>query len=282
MAHTTRISVPDAPGARKLWDVVEGLGVPFGYERSFRIGRGSILANRFLLSVAKGALGARPNATVLDVCRRLGLPESALTSVAQALPAAWFVHFGFEEGRTGCLYKVYLETGLPAGQPPGPDPVLLHRALKWDPADASRRVLTRYLWYPGLAIPDLLGRLARVYEDPEADVGFEATRTVVLLAAQRAGPQGVRYLEVVEEGNPRRSFDVNLYPAGLTVGDVSAQLSRVAEGFAIPGGLAGPLFGALRDRVVGHLAGGIHRGGEEFFTVYHGVEAHGDEIGEKA
>ena len=99
-----------------------GLNVPFGYERSFRLCRGAILPDRFLLSLGKGSLGAGPDATILDLCRRLDLPERSLQAVAQALPAAWFVHFGFEQGRTACLYKVYLETGLPAGRPSGARP----------------------------------------------------------------------------------------------------------------------------------------------------------------
>ena len=63
-----------------------GLNVPFGYERSFRLCRGSILPNRFLLSLCKGTLGARPEATVLDLCRRLDLPERFLR-VDRAGPA---------------------------------------------------------------------------------------------------------------------------------------------------------------------------------------------------
>src|SRR5262245_21994598 len=218
MAPTTPNTIPDAPGARRLWDLVAGLNVPFGYERSFRLCRGAILPTRFLLSLGKGSLGARPDATILDLCRRLDLPDRSLRMVAQALPAARFVHFGFEQGRTACLYKVYLETGLPAGRPSGPSPVLLHRAVKWDPSDPSRCVLTHYLWHPGLAVPDLIGRLARIYDDPARDEAFAVARSVALLAAERVGPEGVRYLEVIEEGTDRRSFDLNLYPAGLTIG----------------------------------------------------------------
>lgn len=272
MAPTTRNTVLEAPGARRLWDLVAALNVPFGYERSFRLCRGAILPDRFLLSLGKGSLGARPDAVVLDLCRRLDLPEHSLATVAQALPATWFVHFGYEQGRASCLYKVYLETGLHQGRPLGQEPVLLHRAVKWDPSDPSRWVLTRYLWYPGLAVPDLLGRLARIYDDPARGEALAVAQSVVRLAADRVGPEGVRYLEVIEEGNARRSFDLNLYPAGLTIGDLSSQLSRIAASFAIPTGPSQSFFEGLRSRSLGHLAGGVHRAGEEFFTVYHGVE----------
>ena len=282
MAPTTSNTVPDALGARRLWDLVRALNVPFGYERSFRLCRGSILPNRFLLSLCKGTLGARPEAIVLDLCRRLDLPGRSLQAVAQALPAAWFVHFGFEQGRTACLYKVYLETGLPAGRPLGPFPVLLHRAVKWDASDPFRCVLSHYYWYHGLTVTDLLGRLARIYDDPGRRDSFAVARSIALLAAERVGPQGVRYLEVVEEGNPRRSFDLNLYPAGLTVGDVFPQLSRIVSNFAIAAGSFETLFEEVSPRAVGHLAGGIHREGEDFFTVYHGAQEGRGAIGADA
>lgn len=279
MALSTPNTIPDAPSARRVWDLVAGLKVPFGYERSFRLCRGAIFPDRFLLSLGKGSLGTRPDSAILDLCRRLDLPEHALRTVAQVLPGAWFVHFGFEQGRTSSLYKIYLETGLPPGRPQGPEPVLLHRAWKWDPSDPSRCVLTRYLWYPGLSVPDLLGRLARIHVDRTRAEALDVARNVVQLAAERVGPEGLRYLEVVEDGNARRSFDLNLYPTGLTVADLEPQLLRVVASLAIPEGAYVPLLEALRPKPVGHLAGGVHRAGEEFFTVYHGVEECGGASG---
>src|SRR5262249_19651184 len=107
-------------------------------------------------------------------------------------------------------------------------------------------------------------------------------REFALLATQRVGPGGVRYLEVTEEGNARRSFDLNLYPAGLTVGDVAPALSRIAAYFALPAGQWGSLFEPIRSRSLGHLAGGIHRAGDDFFNVYYGVEECNGAIGADA
>jgi hypothetical protein len=144
--------------------------------------------------------------------------------------------------------------------------------MKWDPSDPSRCVLSAYYWYHGLTVSDVLGQLARIYDDPARAESFAVARNIALLAAERVGPEGVRFLEVVEEGNPRRSFDLNLYPAGLTVGDVLPQLSTIVSNFAIAAGLFESLLEELRPHAVGHLAGGIHRAGEDFFTVYHGVQ----------
>jgi hypothetical protein len=272
MTSTISSAVLDDPRARRLWDLVRALNVPFGYERSFRVCRGSILPNRFLLSLCKGTLGARPEATVLDLCRRLDLPERFVEATAQALPQAGFVHLGFEQDRTACLYKVYLEAGRPHSQPSGPHPILMHRAVKWDPAEPSRCMLTGYHWYPELSVPDLLGRLARIYDDPARREAFAIARGFALLAIQRVGPGGVRYLEVTEAGNARRSFDLNIYPARLSVGDVSPGLSRIAAYLALPAEQFESLLDQIRSRTLGHLGGGIHRAGEDFFNVYYGVE----------
>ena len=158
----------------------------------------------------------------------------------------------------------------------------MHWAVKWDPVDPSRCVLTRYHWYPGLSVPDLLGRLARIYDDPARREAFAIARDFGLLATQRVGPGGVRYMEVSEEGNARRSFDLNIYPAGLTVGDVLPALSRIAAYFALPAGQFGPLLEPVRSLSVGHLGGGIHRAGEDFFNVYYGVEECNGAIGADA
>jgi hypothetical protein len=272
MTNTIPSAVLDDPRARRLWDLVWALNVPFGCERSFRVRRGLILPNRFLLSLCKRTLGTRPEATVLDLCRRLDLPERFLRTTAEALPRAAFIHLGFEQDRTTCLYKVYLEAGRPASQPSGPEPILLHGAIKWDVADPSRCVVTRYYWYPGLSVPDLLGRLAQIYGHPTSGGAFAIARGFALLATQRVGPGGVRYLEVTEEGNARRSFDLNLYPAGLTVGDAFPGLSQIAAYFALPAGPFGALLEPIRSRRLGHLAGGMHRAEEDFFNVYYGVE----------
>jgi hypothetical protein len=282
MTSTLSSTVLDDPTARRLWDLVMGLNVPCGHERSFRLCRGSILPNRFLLSVCKGTLGARAEATILDLCLRLDLPERVLRLIAQALPRVGFVHLGFEQDRVACLYKVYLEAAMPPRHPTGPDPVLLHWAVKWNPADTSRWVLTRYHWYPGLAVSDLLGRLARIYDDPARTEAWAIARDFVLLATQRVGPGGVRYMEVSEEGNARRSFDLNVYRAGLTMGDMFPVLSRMAADFALPAGQLAPLLERIGSRSLGHLAGGVHRTGEVFFNVYYGVEECNGAVGADA
>jgi hypothetical protein len=81
-------------------------------------------------------------------------------------------------------------------------------------------------------------------------------------------------MEVAEPDNPRRSYDINVYPAELHLRDIADLVTAVAMEFAIPG----PAVQALLERTgalgVGHLAGGSGRNGAEFVTIYYGVEAH--------
>jgi hypothetical protein len=143
-------------------------------------------------------------------------------------------------------------------------------------------VLTRYHWYPGLSVPDLLGRLARIYDDPARREALAIAGDFARLATQRVGPGGVRYMEVSEGGNARRSFDLNIYRAGLTVGDMFPALSRMAAHFALPARQLGPLLKPIGSRSLGHLAGGVHRTGEDFFNVYYGVEECNGAVGADA
>jgi hypothetical protein len=76
------------------------------------------------------------------------------------------------------------------------------------------------------------------------------------------------YLEVSEEGNPRSSFDVNLYKSGLAVADVGAQLRPAAAHFE----LAAETIEAQLERLgacpLGHISSGPDRKGNQFLSVY--------------
>ena len=95
-----------SPERDLLLRLVNSLQIDLGAERSFKVFRNIILANRFLLSTRKDAA---PKEKVLDICRRLGLPDPFWAPLLQNLPDTKFVHFGFEENEKGSVYKVYLE-----------------------------------------------------------------------------------------------------------------------------------------------------------------------------
>ena len=97
----------------------------------------------------------------------------------------------------------------------------------------------------------------------------------LLSRACRRTPAGNLFLMAVEEpGNPRQSYDINVYQADLHVRDIADLVGSLARDFAVPL----PQVHALIDRsgalALGHLAGGRGSDGVEFVTVYYGVEAH--------
>jgi tryptophan halogenase len=266
---------PDEAGERgaELLRLVGGLGIPYQYERSFRICDHALLANRFLLTVDPGNIPNEPCRRILEICNRMRVPQAAREAAEANFGMAKCVHFGFEADDGGIICKLYLERAI------SPDeaararadraPVLLHLAFKWDLLrDAA--ITTRYWWHPGLSLARIEERLAYVYRDGP-QTSFEIARAAVALTTDRAAPESLQYLEVEEVENARRSFDLNLYNAKLQVKDMQHLLYRMREHFGVRPGQLQALYDQIKLKALGHLAGGVHRRGEDFFNVYYGV-----------
>jgi len=255
----------------RLMNAVAALEVPYQHERSVRLTPGGLDGNRYLLTCDLADLGASAFDRILGVVEPVGFPAALRDAVRAGIPAAACVHFGFEEqaGRISC--KLYLEQaldfeGLVRG---AADPVLLHRAWKWQPQDGSW-VETRYLWHPALAAQALADRVAAVYADPALH-GGAFIRRVLEIALGGVAADRLMFLAVSESGNPRDSFDLNFYAAGLAVRALQRELFTLRDRFAIPPGRFQALYDQIRMRQLGHIAGGVHRNGEEFVTIYYGV-----------
>ena len=266
---------PEAAGERaaELLRMVGDLGIPYQYERSFRICRQALLANRFLLTVDAGNIPGNPGERTLEICDRLHMPGAAREAAAANFAMAKCVHFGFEADDDSIICKLYLERAVSGEEAQRArvrgEPVLLHLAFKWDLVkDAA--VTTRYLWRPGLSAAEIEARLAYVYRD-----GARASCVLALAALDltrgRAAAEQLQYLEVEEAENGRRSFDLNLYDAKLQVKDMQQLLHRMREHFGVRPGQMQALYDQIKTKALGHLAGGVHRNGEDFFNVYYGV-----------
>lgn len=252
-----------------LLRLVDSLNVRYAWERSVRLCRGGPFTNRFLLTLPRKTLDRYPAELVPSFCRRLGMPPAMVEEARADLPSVQFVHFGFEENNASSLYKVYLE--FDGGRAVPGSPFLLHLAFKWDVTDESRHFVTRYHWYRDLSADEILGRLGQIYRGSACAVPRDIASRVLELAAGRPGHR-MTYLEVVEPANERRSFDLNVYDALFQVQDLLPLLARMSEHYSIPE----PQFRALYERIkayrFGHLAGGTHRDGEDFFNLYYGVQ----------
>jgi hypothetical protein len=265
---------PVAEKGAQLLRLVADLGVPYQYERSFRISADTLAANRYLLTLNKRDVPGDPLARVLEICRRLDMPLPCLEAAREAFDMAHCVHFGFEGDAQSIVYKLYLERAVPeleARQARATlSPVLLHLAFKWDVVQQAD-VVSRYLWYPFYELKQIEARLAEVYRRIEASPSLAIAQDVLHLAAARTPAERLQYLEVHEDDNARWSFDLNVYGANLQVKDVQAVLQRMRSHFGVRPGDFQALYDQIKSRPLGHIAGGVHRRGDDFFNVYYGI-----------
>lgn len=260
--------------AAELFRLVAELGAPYRHERSFRISDSGLAANRFLLTVDKSALGVEAAARLEGLAARLGLPPRFRERIPAGLAAARCLHFGFEEDHGRILYKLYFELAEArdrhdAGLPPDTG-VPLHLAWKWEAGSESPPVQTRYTWHPRLNAAMIRARLTRIYGSRAESLALALD--AIELADRRMPVENLQYLEVTEDDNARTSFDLNLYDTGLRLRDLQSLLTRLRERYGIRPGQFQALYDQIKSRPAGHLAGGTHRDGRDFFTVYYGVE----------
>jgi len=260
-----------ATQAALLFRIVEAMQVPCGYERSFKMLPGRLLANRFLLGINTEHLTREK---LLDVCRQIDMPEAYLESFAAQLADANLVFLGFEDNEPGCLYKVYLEFWEKVrrdvqADPDQREPALLHLGFKWRTDDPAQGAVDRYVCYPLLSTEEISKRLADVYQGHEDRSSWEVAEALVRFAAGRSADRSLIYLEVTEEDHPRRSFDINLYKANFRIGEIRSLLWRVCRHYSIPDQRVGRLYREVGNKLFGHLSGGVDREGRDYLTVYY-------------
>lgn len=255
---------------RLLFELLQGISLE-GFERSFKMSERRLLTNRFLIGIDLKVLGTE---RLFAICRRLDMPAPHLEALNENLPGANQVLFGFEQGQSSSVYKVYLEfweklrRELRSGANRS-DPRLLHLGFKWDTADATRCAVARYVCHPQLSEEGILSRLSGIYEGLGDGASCEAARSIVALACGRAAAPSFLYLEVSEAGNPRKSFDVNLYEANLRLRQLRSILSKVRDHYAIAPERFDLLYESIGPKLFGHLAGGVDREGRDFLTTYY-------------
>ena len=253
------------------FNLLEQMRIPCGYERSFKLHPGRVLANRYLLGVDLKDINSDQLQTI---CQRLSMPDDYVQSLEEHLPDANLVFLGFEDNPPHGTYKVYLEfwervKSEVRSNPTSLTPKLLHLGFKWGVEDNSQRTTSKYLCYPLLSNEAILQRMSDVYIGHEDSVSQNIAAEIVALAVRRAKEAPLIYLEVFEEDSLRRSFDINLYSAMLSLKDIQPALIRLRDHFAIPMSTFDRLYCLTCDKLLGHLSGGIGQNGEEFVTIYY-------------
>jgi hypothetical protein len=239
-------------------------GLPLeGFERSFKMRGGRLLGERELFGVQLRQVGAE---RALDLCRALGMPPADLEAFRAQLPEAQVLHFGIEPSEQGAMHKVYVEFPRRLAAQ-GTDPVILHLAWKWDPLRPERGGFATYRCLPKLTLLQAFERMHALYGALGTWRGLTLLQNIASLAASRT-VEPLMYLEVEEAGNRRASFDLNVHAGELLLRDIEPQLRGLQSYFDVPAEIFEAYLAPLRQHRLGHLSGGIDRGGVEFATVY--------------
>lgn len=249
-----------------LLDMLSGIPL-MGRERSMKMSSAGLLTDRLLLGFV-----ATPPAWLrfVELSRAFSMPSAWRDQVAAMLQQSDHLHVGLETDGARRWCKVYLEfnrnlTAARRQARPPSLPLLLYLAFKWDTVQPHDGGVSRYFCHVNLPRADTLKRVRRVHglsPSPVRDMVCSA-----LLAGEGQAPPPM-YLEVREDGNPRNSYDINLYGSGLCLADVAPQLQAVARPLGLGGDLTSFL-GLLGARRLGHLSAGRDRHGDEFLSVYY-------------
>jgi hypothetical protein len=259
-----------AAWANALLGMVAGLEL-YGVEKSFKMGPGQLLCERFLVGLQPPAW---PKLGLDHMCSRLAMPERTFGLLAADLKRANFLGLAFEEARGRRLFKAYVEFPVPAQRLPGPVPGsvaahLIYHGYKWDPDRGVDAALTRYWWSPGLSFTEISVCLARHEQAQTPGAIRSVPRALLARCGGRAGAADLKYLEAREDGGSRISFDLNLYAAMLRMEDVADIVRPAGLAFDIDPGLLDRFLASVSDRILGHVSAGIDRDGSDFVTLYY-------------
>ena len=258
--------------------LVAELGAGYLLGGSFKMFDGTLLGDRFLVTLTKERIAEPRDEKVLEMCRRMGMPAALLTSFAEKLPPANYVHVGFEANERASIYKVYLEYWTTWEQEIEvkriSEPFVGGFGFKWDVADARRTAVTRYTCHPRLSVEGLLQRVAAVCDRPGGDKPVDVTRCLLEAATARIDTDKILYLETDERDNPRRSFDINMLRARVLLSELYPVWQDACRRYAVSTEAFNALFTPIRNELFSHIQGGVDREGRDFITIYYGAEAH--------
>jgi len=256
--------------------LVETLGAPYGLERSVKITRGALADDRCLISLGRVAFGEAPADRLIQMGQAFHMPSSFAAALPLALERADIIHFGYEAAGQHDVYKIYLEYASEARNAMATrrTPVLVHLAYKWVAQKPDSSTVTRYTWVPCRNRAEIEVKLQELIPANEAANARRCVFGLLARIARFADTGELLLMEVEEPDNPRRSCDLNVYDAGVGMHDISDLIDTTLKDFAVPAAQGRAVFDRASDRALGHLSAGVGRDGQEFVTLYFGVEAH--------
>ncbi len=253
------------------FQLVEHFNLKCGYEKSCKFTQGELLRNRYLLGIDKSQLDAN---RLQLVCQEMNMPQSHFQELIDHEDDANLVLLGFEESSNDASYRVYLEfwdrikEKIKQSQAPYPTQTMF-LGYKWSAFDNSQATTSEYTYYPRIELARILQRLGNMLDTSQGRQLLDITADILARTLEHTDSESLIYLEASEVGNPRKSFDINLYPAGLKLQDIHPQLAALCELYSVNAHEFAELYSNAGARALGHISGGLDRNGQSFFTVYY-------------
>ncbi|MFT5573389.1 MAG: tryptophan halogenase [Cryomorphaceae bacterium] len=260
--------------AVRPFQALEQHGLACGYERSFKLTSGGVAANRYLLGVALNLISDK---TLTEICQHLSMPRELFEGLLANKSSANLLLLGFDLNNDKPIYKVYLEfwdqileqlsKGLSNDQAQ-----LMHQGFKWECFEPTKTNITEYHYLPLHSQLEVNRQVSQSFDQITSEC-HQAAQSIIgkayrSLASNQAESKFI-FLQVSEAGNNRNSFDINLYPANLTVGDIEHHISELAKHLQINDESMSRLMNLTRNKTLGHISAGQGRDGHEYFCVYY-------------
>lgn len=266
----TATDAATARGCDRLLQAIAQRGIAHGIEDSLKFSTSDgLVAGRLLVGVHAVDM---PWAGFLALVQALGLPAGHAEGLQGAFARSNALGFAVEDRGPRTLWKVYLEfwdeVRVAVRASGSREPREMHLGLKWEEGPAQRVERAHYTCHPLLTHEDILDRLKALYGGDRALPGYAAARQLVKACARRWPTMPLIYLEAGEEGNQRRSFDLNFYRTELRMPDAIGHLQAAGEGLGIDAQALAASLARLGDARLGHVSGGFDRRGVEFMSLY--------------
>lgn len=270
--QTINLSLDTSLVARHWLGRASALGRPFGCEHALKIVGGRLLADRVLLGWRIADL---PLEDFLAWVDEAGMPEAAAAELRRHAHRANALSISVEASPAGTVFKAYLEFWdevRATVRREGPaEPRCLHLGVKWDSTAPGHHTVAHYLVRPMLTAGDILRRLS-MHDTPDGHAAVEVARALVQRGARRRPGVSMIYLEASEAGNPRQSFDINLYKTGQTVASAADLLLPAGRSLGLDDSALPDVLQRWADLPLGHVAGGTDRHGRPFLSLYAGAQ----------
>lgn len=257
----------------KIFKILKNIKLEYDVEKSFKIMNNRIFTNRYLIGISQNKISEYQRNYI---CKEMNMPEKQLKIFLENVSDANMLLLGFEENENSCIYKVYLEfwdklKNKLYQKPNKINPELLYLGFKWNSIDNVKNTISTYICYPLLPIRGILKRLSYIYHCNENKTSFDIVKDIIKIANKRIVNNSFIYLEVSEEKNPRKSFDINIYKANLQLKDIHPCLLKLFRYYSISYEDFNLLYQQIYDKKLGHLSGGVDREGRDFVTIYYEV-----------